>query len=173
MNIVEPKVEYWQQKDPIDRVAKIAHTCYHSPDRGHDANVKFYKNLLESNHISTLRHLTYYYKLPLHTIHDDLLIDWIHSYDTCPYVEIKEVRNGDWRNTYYIVTNGQFLYEDEFFAEEVKLYQVSEEVFIKEQPDMRRFTFCLLPKFLLLENLIELLWLLWKHLQDILNLVAK
>lgn len=143
MKIYEPKVEYWEQKDPIDHVARCAHVCYASVNKGHEANEKFFNNLLESNHTSMLRHGSAYFILPV-----EQGTMWIYElaleYKECPYISMNsEISDDGTVLAVYISTNAQFVFNNNTFLYAFEDYEVTPEEFKQKCPNLMRYTFCL------------------------------
>ena len=62
MQILEPKVESWLQKDTIDHIARCARVCYASDSDKN--NAKLCKGLWNNKHYSMFRHAGAYYIIP-------------------------------------------------------------------------------------------------------------
>lgn len=81
-----PSIKELNIKDPIDRIADIAHSCYQVDPKDHESNVKFVKMLCGVRHMAMLdhgyMHFRFDYKtfLKLITPSDgDLEVGWRHS----------------------------------------------------------------------------------------------
>lgn len=62
MQIVEPKVEYWLQENPVDHVARCARVCYASDKTTN--NKEMCGALWKNKHRSMFRHAGVYYIIP-------------------------------------------------------------------------------------------------------------
>lgn len=62
MQIVEPKVEYWLQENPVDHVARCARVCYASDKTTN--NKEMCDALWKNKHRSMFRHAGVYYIIP-------------------------------------------------------------------------------------------------------------
>lgn len=141
MKILEPTVEYWEQKDPIEHVARCARICYGK--EGTDKAQALYDRLIKSNHISMLRHNSIYAIGPNYPT----ILDLCSHFEHCPYIGTKVVDN-----TIYLATNGNFMYDLEhsksgfykMFATWIIEHSVSPEEFNKTETghSMMRYTFC-------------------------------
>ena len=131
MKIIEPKVEYWEQNDPVEHVAKCARICYGKETGNDNLTVA---NLLRRNHLSMFRHETIYIVAP----YKESVIKGLINFNNCPY--IKYIYN----NKYiFIVTNGQFIRECSFMNN-FNDYIVDEDTFLsidQVAANLRRFTF--------------------------------
>lgn len=65
MEIIEPKVELWENNDNDAHVARCARVCYQSKGTN-DENLLL--SLKNNNHHSMFRHATYYYEVPFNFI---------------------------------------------------------------------------------------------------------
>lgn len=102
MEIVKPQVELWVQDDPIAHVARCARICYASDKT--TGNEAMYKRLIDSNHLSMLRHQSVYIIAP----YKDYRAEIIEKFKDCPYVQYV-ISAG----AIYIATNAQFIMENE------------------------------------------------------------
>lgn len=101
MEIIQPKVELWQQgEDKIAHVAKCARVCY-GKQSGDDKAL--YANLNKKQHLSMFRHETYYSAIPV-TSKDNLIYKSLYGLLYNPYIKYIS-----YKGYCYIVTNGNFL----------------------------------------------------------------
>lgn len=104
MKIIEPSVELWKQDDVITHVARCARICYRK-ETGNDQ--KLCNNLVNSKHWSMFRHETVYAIIPI----DNVLSMWhlvMGKYMESPYINWV-----NFRDNFYVVTNGNFLLDVE------------------------------------------------------------
>lgn len=101
MQILDPKVELWQQgEDKVAHVARCARVCY-GKESGNDKAL--YESLERRNHISMYRHETYY--SAINSINNNSLIfEALAGYQHCPYINYITFKDKT-----YIITNGNFL----------------------------------------------------------------
>ena len=102
MEIVKPSCELWIQENPIDHVARCARVCYASDKT--TGNEAMYKRLIDSKHLSMLRHQSVYIIAP----YKDYRAERIEKFKDCPYVQYV-ISIG----AIYIATNAQFIMENE------------------------------------------------------------
>ena len=103
MEIIKPSVELWVQDDPIAHVARCARVCYASDKT--TGNEAMYKRLIDSKHLSMLRHQSVYIIAP----YKDYRAEKIEKFKDCPYVQYV-ISTG----AIYIATNAQFIMENEY-----------------------------------------------------------
>ena len=104
MKIIEPSVEVWKQNDVIAHVARCARICYRK-ETGNDQ--RLCNNLVNSKHWSMFRHETVYAIIPT----DDVLSMW--SSVMGKYMESPYINWVNFRDNFYVVTNGNFLLDVE------------------------------------------------------------
>lgn len=102
MEIIKPQVELWIQDDPIAHVTRCARVCYASDKT--TGNEAMYKRLIDSKHLSMLRHQSVYIIAP----YKDYRAEKIEKFKDCPYVQYV-ISTG----AIYIATNAQFIMENE------------------------------------------------------------
>lgn len=102
MEIIKPSCELWVQDDPIIHVARCARVCYASDKT--TGNEAMYKRLIDSKHLSMLRHQSVYIIAP----YKDYRAEKIEKFKDCPYVQYV-ISTG----AIYIATNAQFIMENE------------------------------------------------------------
>ena len=102
MEIIKPSCELWIQENPIDHVARCARVCYASDKT--TGNEAMYKRLIDSKHLSMLRHQSVYIIAP----YKDYRAERIEKFKDCPYVQYV-ISTG----AIYIATNAQFIMENE------------------------------------------------------------
>ena len=146
MKLIEPSCEYWEQRDIVTHIARCARVCYANEknENSYEKDEALVKRLIESGHISMLRHGTLYYIVPLEIFKDkyDLSGQAIkHFIDfniNSPY--IYKVYDAKY---VYISTNKQFIKENP--CKYIKFYAVTPERFFEYDVTrpIRRFTFYL------------------------------
>ena len=146
MKLIEPSCEYWEQRDVITHIARCARVCYANEKNtnSYEKDEALVKRLIESGHISMLRHASLYYIVPLKIFKDISNIGgqsikyFIDLYINSPY--IYKVYDA---NYVYISTNRQFIKENP--CEALKFYAVTPERFFEYEitKSIRRFTFYL------------------------------
>lgn len=102
MEIIKPSCELWVQDDPITHVARCARICYASDKT--TGNEAMYKRLIDSKHLSMLRHQSVYIIAP----YKNYRAEKIEKFKDCPYVQYV-ISIG----AIYIATNAQFIMENE------------------------------------------------------------
>jgi len=136
MRIIEPKVELWQQDDPIVHVARCARVCYGSPTEGKSTVQDLYDRLLKAKHNSMFRHESVYAIIPKD---EDSTFD-LKPFYYCPYIDITIDAN-----EYYIATNRNFIidYKDKSIAWLIDNFKVTPEEFANTEVgwNMMRYTF--------------------------------
>lgn len=101
MNIIQPKVELWQQgEDKVAHVARCARICY-KKETGND--YALYGSLERRNHLSMYRHETYYSAVPAKN-KDSLIYKALSGYLYNPYIKYIT-----YKDNCYIITNGNFI----------------------------------------------------------------
>lgn len=104
MNIVEPSVEYYEQIDIYNHIARCARVCYNKHEKisSNDANKSLVKRLINSGHVSMLRHGSVYAIIPT----CNKYINILNFYANCPYLDY--IVTGDY---IYLATNANFIYD--------------------------------------------------------------
>lgn len=101
MRIVEPDAYLLKQDNgEIAHIAKCARICY-GRESGND--VATYSRLLKDNHLSMLRHETYYAVVPV-SHSNGIIYKVINTYMESPYIKYFTLDN-----KVYIITNGNFI----------------------------------------------------------------
>lgn len=146
MKLIEPSCEYWEQRDVITHIARCARVCYANEknENSYEKDEALVKRLIESGHVSMLRHASLYYIVPLEIFKDKTNISgqsikyFIDYFTNNPY--IYKVYDAKY---VYISTNKQFIKENR--CEDLKLYAVTPERFFEYEvtKSIRRFTFYL------------------------------
>ena len=129
MIIIKPNCQYLPEQEDkhVEHVVKCASICYGNnpfkePEHPIDY-IKIYNNLIRQNHISPLRHSTYYYIIPSDVITDtsdfnNLLCGLAYDFDT---------------KRLFVSINGQYYRErDDMFELFYNKYRVSKHDYIKE-----------------------------------------
>lgn len=140
MNILEPYAELWKQETELHHIAKCARVCY-KKETGDDK--KLINFLTSHNHLSMLRHASYYYCVPerkaplwLRTLHSSIL------FADCKIVGIDVAYDKD---CYWAVINGQWAWEHPRHISSITHYKVSENTFRESKSDdvknLIRYTF--------------------------------
>jgi len=125
MNIIEPKVELWEQgNDPVSHIAKCARVCYGKTE-GKSTDRQLVENLLKARHFSMFRHESVYSIIPnseAYEFKEALKVFELGS----PYIDIRH----DMWNT-YVVANGNFRidYGKSQFGQLIKKHQTSPQIF--------------------------------------------
>lgn len=146
MKLIEPSCEYWEQKHIVTHIARCARVCYANEKNtnSYEKDEALVKRLIESGHISMLRHGTLYYIIPLEIFRDKTNVVgqsikyFIDFYLHSPYIH--KVYDAKY---VYISTNKQFINENR--CEGLKFYAVTQERFFEYDvtKPIRRFTFYL------------------------------
>lgn len=168
MKIIEPYIEHWKQGDDVKaHVAKCARVCYGKETGNDDVTIN---TLLKKHHWSMFRHESVYV---IGEFTSRLAIA-LERYSNNPYI--------NWtfhNNKLYIATNGNFCLDlkerqevnahAQILLTYINYYRVSEDTFFNDEIgyNMMRYTFVLLLKLVLRENLIVLvLTILLNNLRD-------
>lgn len=144
MKLINPRVEYWDNKDSITHVARCARICYKSNNQNN--NEELFQRLLNSAHHSMFRHDTKYYIVP--NIKGDVSLDLRCLYDVLKHFELNPYIHQIVTETHIFVSaNGQFIlnHQDEFLIRSLSEFVVDKETFFSynETKPIRRFTFCI------------------------------
>lgn len=144
MKIVEPKVEYWEQTDPLKHIAKCGHISYMAETKDDaESNQKFYDRLVANKHFSVLRHCSKYYIVDTNREGDYYTAGYLLSRTLdSPYINYT-IKGSEQQYRYYVATNLNFLLEHSGVECTFKPYEVTPQEFMKECPELMRFTFCL------------------------------
>ena len=146
MKLIKPSCEYWEQQDVVTHIARCARVCYANEknENSYEKDEALVKRLIESGHISMLRHGTLYYIVPLEIFKNKMNVSgqaikhFIDSNINSPYI----YRVYDAKYV-YISTNKQFIKEHP--CKPLKFYTVTPERFFEYEvtKPIRRFTFYL------------------------------
>lgn len=144
MKLINPRVEYWDNKDSITHVARCARICYKSDNQNN--NEELFQRLLNSAHHSMFRHDTKYYIVPniKGNISSDLkcLYNTLKQFEANPYIHQVVTETN-----IFVSANGQFIlnHQDEFLIRSLSEFVVDKTVFFSydETKCIRRFTFCI------------------------------
>ena len=112
MKLIEPSCEYWEQRDVVTHIARCARVCYANEknENSYEKDEALVKRLIESGHISMLRHGTVYYIIPLSLLRDTFDIIgqtiniFINTFSKSPYLH--KVYDSKY---IYLSTNKQFI----------------------------------------------------------------
>ena len=146
MKLIKPSCEYWEQRDVVTHIARCARVCYANEknENSYEKDEALVKRLIESGHVSMLRHASLYYIIPLSLFGDDFDIigqtidNFINRFSTSPYLhKVYDSKH------IYLSTNKQFIKENP--CEPLKDYAVTQERFFEYEVTklIRRFTFYL------------------------------
>lgn len=146
MKLIEPSCEYWEQKGVVTHIARCGRVCYANEKNtnSYEKDEALVKRLIESGHVSMLRHATLYYIIPLSLFGDDFDItgqtidNFINRFSTSPYLhKVYDSKH------IYLSTNKQFIKENP--CKPLKFYAVTPERFFEYEvtKSIRRFTFYL------------------------------
>lgn len=150
MKLIKPKVELWlENQDSINQDEHLIRcsSVTHAANVSDISRVK--KLLIDQGHLSMFRHITHYY-----VINDEIfntysekydkdtatrISSFIDNYSSCPYIEIHH-RCEYW----FIVANGQYILEHEYFRNMLAKFEVTPSKFIKYGgKNYMRYTFCI------------------------------
>lgn len=134
MHIIEPSVELWKNINNVAHFARCAFVCYATEKIiNYD---KFRDKLINSEHLSMLRHESYYYIIPRYALYTNNYFDTIFSSPYCC------VEYG--HENIYLSTNGQYIHDNKLAREVLKNYRVSETEISQWEEGMNilRYTFC-------------------------------
>lgn len=146
MKLIEPSCEYWEQQDIVTHIARCARVCYANEKNtnSYEKDEALVKRLIESGHVSMLRHATLYYIIPLEIFKDrnNLIAQSIKHFIDFHINSSYMYRVYDAKYV-YISTNKQFIKENP--CEGLKFYTVTPERFFEYEVTklIRRFTFYL------------------------------
>ena len=138
MRIINPSVELWEQTDVVNHVARCARICYRK-ETGNDD--KLYVSLLNRKHNSMFRHATYYFIIPL-----KYAPKWLNNYFNaiCFRAKIIGIDIKFFRETYYVVTNGNWNLDHQDLLIDINDYIVNAKEFANVNEiawNMMRYTF--------------------------------
>lgn len=133
MKIVRPKVELWTPEDSVSHVARCARVCY-AAKTGRDDKL-LCDDLIKSNHISMLRHDSYYYIMSKFTSACKYIVE---NFTECPYIEFES-----YKDKFYVATNGQFILDHPNTANILQEYEVNRKHFVETEigHKLMRYTF--------------------------------
>ena len=133
MKIVRPKVELWIPENNISHVARCARVCY-AAKTGRDDKL-LCDDLIKSNHISMLRHDSYYYIMSKFTSACKYIVE---NFTECPYIEFES-----YKDKFYVATNGQFILDHPNTANILQEYEVNRKHFVETEigHKLMRYTF--------------------------------
>ena len=133
MKIVRPKVELWIPENNISHVARCARVCY-AAKTGRDDKL-LCDDLIKSNHISMLRHDSYYYIMSKFTSACKYIVE---NFTECPYIEFES-----YKDKFYVATNGQFILDHPDTANILQEYEVNRKHFVETEigHKLMRYTF--------------------------------
>lgn len=133
MKIVRPKVELWIPENNISHVARCARVCY-AANTGRDDKL-LCDDLIKSNHISMLRHDSYYYIMSKFTSACKYIVE---NFTECPYIEFES-----YKDKFYVATNGQFILDHPNTANILQEYEVNRKHFVETEigHKLMRYTF--------------------------------
>ena len=146
MKLIEPSCEYWEQRDVVTHIARCARVCYANEknENSYEKDEALVKRLIESGHVSMLRHATLYYIVPLEIFKDvDNIVGQAIKYFIDLYINSPYIYKVYDANYVYISTNKQFINENP--CEILQIYSVTPERFFEYEVTklIRRFTFYL------------------------------
>lgn len=146
MKLIEPSCEYWEQLDVVTHIARCARVCYANEknENSYEKDEALVKRLIESGHVSMLRHATLYYIIPLEIFKEvDNIIGQAIKYFIDLYINNPYIHKIYDSKYVYISTNKQFINENP--CEGLKFYAVTPERFFEYDvtKPIRRFTFYL------------------------------
>lgn len=103
MQVIPVSVSPIDNHNKIKKVAECARVCYASESKGDDSkDFQLVKRLQANKHFSMFRHITFYYKIPIH----DIAKENINKFRNTPYVGFAK-----YKGFYYLAFNGQFALE--------------------------------------------------------------
>ena len=146
MKLIEPSCEYWEQQDVVTHIARCARVCYANEKNtnSYEKDEALVKRLIESGHVSMLRHATLYYIIPLKIFKEvDNIVGKAIKYFIDLYINSPYIYKIYDANYVYISTNKQFIEENP--CEVLQIYAVTPERFFEYEvtKPIRRFTFYL------------------------------
>ena len=146
MKLIEPSCEYWEQRDVVTHIARCARVCYANEKNtnSYEKDEALVKRLIESGHVSMLRHATLYYIVPLEIFKEiDNIVGQAIKYFINYYLHSPYIHKVYSAKYVYISTNKQFINENP--CEGLKFYAVTPERFFEYDvtKPIRRFTFYL------------------------------
>lgn len=146
MKLIEPSCEYWEQRDVVTHIARCARVCYANEknENSYEKDEALVKRLIESGHVSMLRHATIYYIVPLKIFREiDNIVGKAIKYFIDLYINSPYIYKVYDANYVYISTNKQFIEENP--CEVLQIYAVTPERFFEYDvtKPIRRFTFYL------------------------------
>lgn len=122
MQIIKPRIEYWEQKDYDEHVARCGRVCYASDKT--DGAIEFVNRIIKNSHLSVLRHGTQYFCVP----EDSYIFDEeVRKLLRCEYVDsVRDFKE----KCFWVAINGQVAEERPWDVADIADYEVRrEEVF--------------------------------------------
>lgn len=143
MRIIKPSVELLVNTNNTTHVAKCARICRAGRFTSDAKDEELVNTLINSEHLSMLRHGTNYYVIPANLIEEggSSLNEFYNDYYYNPFIAHED----DVENKVYLYSiNLQFIYENVDIEELLAPYLVTEEEFLRyNNADLiRRFSFC-------------------------------
>lgn len=137
MKLITPTIDLFYQDGKYDHLARCARVCYASEKTTN--NEEFYNKLIERKHFSMLRHISYYFIINKDDLFYKSIVARISSYRESPYINYRIDKN-----SCYVSTNGQFIYENELFYNMISNWEVDTKTFCEKCPfkDLYRITIC-------------------------------
>lgn len=140
MEILEPKVELWEEKDEISHVARCARVCY-GKESGDDKHL--YEALKKKKHNSMFRHSTCYYIVPkFNTIINNILTNYYNIIFCNNIIPIGiDIKCSDTK--WYIILNGHFILEHDYICRLLQEFEIGKDYFANTEIgfSMMRYTF--------------------------------
>lgn len=138
MKIIEPSIELWKQTDEVSHVARCAR-IYYRKETGNDE--RLIQSLKLRKHFSMFRHATYYFIIPL-----KYAPKWLNNYFNaiCFRAKIIGIDIKFFRETYYVVTNGNWNLDHKDLLEYINNYEVTAKEFANANEiawNIMRYTF--------------------------------
>lgn len=133
MKLIKPSVKLIDFDSNLEIVDYCARICYRSEKKNPEI---LYNSLINSGHISMLRHETHYFSIPFKKVTQELIFIISNN----PYIFYYE---NEITRRLYISANGNFIYDNKHFYEIIKDFEVSIEQ-VKNDDNfkpIRRFTF--------------------------------
>lgn len=145
MNLINPNVELWENKDNDMHIMKCAKVCYASDESNitPENAKKFIENKIKAGHKSILRHGSIYFKIPTSFTSTERVENIIYGNPYCNSTYAPDDKDNQYL---WISTNMQYIYDNPYLFDIIKDYQTDFLEFYNNKyvREFCRYTFCVI-----------------------------